>query len=169
MKKELYTDIKARLESELNDNVKRIALWNNQLNNEAQEEPFRFPALFIEFTDIQYRSEGHGIQKLDLEFAIHCTFSQLREDLDLLDLVDNVAYALHGHAFSYSTNIRRLSEVQDADHDRVIDWIINFATTVTVDENARVQRLTETTPTLLEVTGALDIDNNVIRSGDGEV
>ena len=169
MKKELYTDIKSRLETELGASIKHIALWNSQLDNEERETPFRFPALFIEFTNITYRSEGFGTQKLDLEFAIHCAFSQLIKDIDLLDIVDNVVFALHGHSFDYSTNIRRLSEEQDSNHDRVRDWIINFATTVTIDENATVQRLTQTTPATLEITADLDIDNNLIRSGDGEV
>jgi len=169
MIKTIYTDILTRLQSELNNTVKHYGLWNNQIGNEQIEKPFRFPALFIEFTDIPYRSEGYGSQKIDLGFSVHCVFSQLIQDLDMLDVVNQVGLTLHGFALDYSTNITRVSEVQDVDRDRLTDWVINFVCTITVDDAVPVQNMTQTTPTSLGVTAQLDIDNNVIRSGDGTI
>ena len=172
MKKEFYSNIKSRLETKLGDEIKHIALWNSQIDNEQTEKPFRFPALFLEFTNIDFRSETSGVQKCDLEFTIHCCFSQLIDDIDLLDTFQNVASALHLYSDDYFSAITRVSEQMDPDHDRVIDWTITFVCTLTDEltfrENQLTQINTSGTDIGLELTSDLDIDNTVIRSGDGQ-
>lgn len=168
MIKQFYQDIKTHLETQLNGNVFLVDLWNNQLNNEDQEKPFRFPALFIEFTDVEYRSEAYGIQKADINFTVHCAFSQLVKDMDLLDVVESVAVALHNHSGEYFSDITRVRVIQDDDHDRVSDWQIEFTCTMTDCSTAKVNKLVQTTPTIIETTRTIDIDNDVIKTGDGQ-
>lgn len=172
MKKQFFENIKSKLETELNGDIKHIALWNSQIDNEQTEKPFRFPALFLEFTNMDFRSETSGVQKCDLEFVIHCCFSQLVDDIDLLDTVQNVALALHLHSGDYFSAITRIEEQMDSDHDRVIDWQITFVCTLTDELTFRENQLTKIntsgTDIGLELTRELDIDNTVIRSGDGQ-
>lgn len=171
MKKEFFENIKTKLETDLNGDIQHIALWNSQIDNEQIEKPFRFPALFIEFSSIEYRSEMQGLQKIDLEFVIHCCFSQLVDDIDLLDTVQNVALSLHKYSGDYFSAITRVSETHDVDHDRVIDWQITFNTTLTDELTFRENNLTQiNSPAVvtLEITRDLDIDNDVIRTGDGQ-
>ncbi len=175
MIKQFYSDLITRLTAELRDGsnnllFKHSALWNNQPDNEQKEKAHRYPALFIEFSDIVYRSENYGVQKIDLGFSVHCIFSQLVEDLDLLDLVSAVGVALHGYKLDYCSNIVRTMELQDTDRDRLTDWVVGFRTVITVDTTAVQRRLTSTeAPITLDLTRSLDIDNDTIRTGDGEV
>lgn len=175
MIKQFYSDLITRLTAEVRDEqgallFKHSALWNNQPDNEKTEKPHRYPALFIEFSDIVYRSENYGVQKIDLGFNVHCVFSQLVEDLDLLDLVSSVGVALHGYKLDYCSNIVRTAEIQDIDRDRLTDWVIGFRTVITVDTTAIQRRLTPTgAPIALDLTSSLDIDDDTIRTGDGEL
>lgn len=168
MIKQFYTDIVNRLNTQLNGSVNHIEIWNQQIENENIEKPFKYPALFIEFNSINYRSEAYGIQKADIEFTVHCCFSQLVRDLDLLDIVESVGVALHNFNGDYFADITRSDVEQDTNHDRVQDWTITFNTTATDCGTAKVHQLTQTTPTSVEVSRDLDIDNQVIRSGDGQ-
>ena len=168
MKKSLYTDVKTRIETNCPNDILHVDLWNNQLSNEAKEKAFNYPAAFIEFSSLIYRSENSGVQKLDYEMTIHCVFSQLVDSIDLLDVVQKVVAELHGWAPTDSTTLNRLEEIPDTDHDRVIDWQIVFKGTITDDSTHIQNKATlKTTPTTLEITKQLDIDNPVIRTGDG--
>ena len=46
--------------------IKHVALWNNQLANERQENPFLYPAIFIEFTNDNFNGLTNGVQQWDL-------------------------------------------------------------------------------------------------------
>ena len=55
----------------------------------------------------------------------------------------------------------------DVDHDNVLVWNIVFVSTVTDENSSRFNDLTVTTPTMIQINSSIDIDNIIIRTGDG--
>lgn len=165
----MYTDIESHLKTDLGSQLKHVALWNSQITHESVEKPFNFPAVFVEFSAMDYTSEAFGIQKCETEITIHCVFSQLVETITFLDFVQLVVNSLNEFSGTYFTGLKRIKEIQDVNHDRVMDWQILFKTTITDDATSPVQKMTLTTPTMLEMNLVVDIDNDVIRTGDGVI
>ena len=50
---------------------KHCDLWNRQVEFLEQETPFQTPAVFVEFADIQWRTDGQHIQDADLTVRLH--------------------------------------------------------------------------------------------------
>ena len=50
---------------------KHCDLWNLQVEFLEKETPFQTPAVFVEFTDIQWRTDGQHIQDADLTIRLH--------------------------------------------------------------------------------------------------
>lgn len=50
---------------------KHCDLWNLQVEFLEKEAPFQTPAVFVEFTDIQWRTDGQHIQDADLTIRLH--------------------------------------------------------------------------------------------------
>lgn len=165
MNKEIFTGLKARIETA--QSIKHVGLYNSQFTNEAIEKPFKYPAVFIEFSDISFRSENQGIKKIDLTTTLHVGIRQLVEDVVLFDIVDEVSKVVDRWEMDNTTPFLKIQEFHDTDHDNVLVWRISFVCTVTDENSSRFNDLTTTTPTLLEINRSLDIDNLIIRSGDG--
>lgn len=169
MIKQFYTDIETQLKTALGESLKSVALFNNQFNNEATEKAFDYPAIFIEFSTMQYRTEGFGIQKNDIEFTLHIGNKKFRNDIEFLDFTQSVYLALQGFQGEYFTAISRIFEEQDSDHDSVLVWQMTFACTITDCLANKWDKLTKKeAPTDLEIERSLDIDNQIVRTGDGE-
>ena len=50
---------------------KHCDLWNRQVEFLEEETPFQTPAVFVEFADIQWRTDGQHIQDADLTVLFH--------------------------------------------------------------------------------------------------
>lgn len=168
MKKEFVNDIETRLRARIPELI-TFGVFNNQFENEPTEIPFRYPAIFIEFQELTYRSETYGTQKIDLEFTLHVGFTQLRENLSYFDTIQNVGVALHGFAGSYFSEITRLRAIPDNNHGNVIVWAITFRTVLTdpTTHNPQNQLIQVNTTRTVGIAVDLDIDNPIIRSGNG--
>ncbi len=165
MNKLIYTDLKSRIETL--SQIKTVGLFNNQFANENQEKPFAYPAVFIEFSDILFETENQGIKKIKLETTLHVGQRQLVEDLELFDIIQAVSAVVDGYTPDYSTPYVKVREVHDVDHDNVLVWDIVFVSTVTDENSSRFNDLTITTPTMIQINSSIDIDNIIIRTGDG--
>ncbi len=169
--------------------IETVELWNSQLENESDEKPFNFPAVFIEFPDIPWTGtnqqpstlgpqgnvtkEQKGIGAL---VTLHISFSQLEDEtisFPLIDpIIDKVYFAIQGlfKNEKYSP-LLRVAERQDTDHNRVIDWQKDFLTTMF--------QCGELDTTLTQIPGGtvdleVDVDLDIepatqkgIRTGDG--
>ena len=166
MIKQLFTDIKARVQT--NASIKHVALFNSQYTHEKEEKVFKFPAVFIEFSQMDFRGEGLGTEKMDAQITFHVCFRQLTEDLSFMDTIQSVSKSLHKWSEDYFTPLQRITEEMDTDHDNVFVWKLIFKTSVTDENSINTSDLVlindERT---IEVVKILDIDNDVIRSGDG--
>lgn len=150
-KLDIFNDIVTKIEAIVDtDSVKvinTVELWNSQLENEGEEIPFNFPAVFIEFSLIPWTStnqqsptnsgtgdivaEQKGIDSL---VTLHIAFSQLENETVSFPLIspiiDEVYFAVHKLSGDFYSQLLRVEERQDTDHDRVIDWQMDFLTTL---------------------------------------
>ena len=187
-KLELFNDIVTELEKI--SEVETIQLWNSQLANENEEIPFNFPAVFIEFSELAWTStnlkpsrlgtQGNVTKEQEGEgglIILHIAFSRLENEtisFPIIDpVIDKVYFAIQGlKRKERYTSLLRVSELQDTDHGRVIDWQMGFST--------MLFQCGELDTTLTEIPGGtLDVDVNVdldiepatqkgIRTGDGQ-
>lgn len=133
----LYNSLKADLIAITGINT--VDLWNNQLERENVENPFLYPAIFIQFMPSEYRDKGrNGLeQEYDLIVRLHICFESYKDtDTDILTLIDNVFQTVQTKQYGYFGKLLRRSEEQDFDHNNVQDYIQDYKTlghdTVTV-------------------------------------
>lgn len=185
VKLDIFNDIVTEVEKV--SEIETVKLWNSQLENEESEIPFNFAAVFIEFAEIPWTSTNQQPSTLGPQgnvtkeqkgagalVIIHITFSKLDNETitfpDIDVVIDKIYFAIQGlfKNEKYSP-LLRVAERQDTDHDRVIDWQMDFLTTMF--------QCGELDTTLTQIPGGtvdvkttvdLDIDNDVIRTGDGK-
>lgn len=169
--KTLYQAISTQITTEVPE-VTHVKLFNNQFNRMEQGEEQAFPvheAVFVEFVSpIPWRTKREGIQEADLTVRIHIGFeSLLLEDLTVFDRKSAIHEALQGFKDNYFTAFVRVSETQDTDHSNYMVWTIDYQTTYTDISTYTRRNFVEANVTTLTVNADLDIDNQVIRTGDG--
>ena len=156
--------------------LQRVALFNNQFDNEDRENAFPYPNVFIEFGTIDWEKKSRNIQQGPVTFTFHCGFesyveNSIENDAAIFDILDRIHVVLQGFSDGECFNLLdRTTERQDADHDNVVVWEMDYDT-ILLDTAAATELKTVTSagPHELDVTRDLDIDNDVIRSGDGIV
>lgn len=149
-KVDVYNDIVTALEALVTDTVrdiKTVGFWNNQFTNEGVERSFNFPAVFIEFQETQWIQSSHAganagaanatgdteEQKGNTVIILHIGFSELKNETRSFPVIDviieKVYFAIQNlqgaNELSYSVLLRS-AERQDNNHDRVIDWQMDF-------------------------------------------
>lgn len=166
-KKDLYLDVKKRIKDEVKD-VKHVLLFNNQFDRDNIEEAFTYPCVFIEFVQLIHTGVVQNQQKSDIQIRLHIGYESLEtEDLGIFDLVQNIHIAVQGFSGAFFSGLQRIEERQDLDHDNIniwqVDYECNLTDCITDPRNKQIQH----TITSLELEKELDIDNPIIRSGDG--
>jgi hypothetical protein len=167
------------------DDINTVELYNSQFDNESTERPHKYPFCAIEFSDMQWTEtqQATGGQYANVTnqqkglwiITIHIAFQSLKDETaswsDIYPVVDNVYYALNmldGNTFGA---MKRTSEEQDIDHDGVIVWKMNFTCPVMecgIEDDKEDATDGGSTEITLEIQKDLDIDNIIIRTGDGE-
>lgn len=125
----LYTGLKTDLTAIAG--IKHVALWNNQLERESEEQPFLYPAIFIEFLPSNFRDKGNraSSQEYDLTVRLHICFESYKdEDTDILTLKQNVWQTVHRKQYGVFGNLLRRNEEQNFDHPNIQDYIQDYAT-----------------------------------------
>lgn len=188
VKLDIFNDIVTAVEAIIDSGarvINTVELWNSQLDNLTKETAFNFPAVFIEFGEIPWTSTNQKPSTLGTQgnvtkeqkgdgalFIIHIAFSQLEDETVsfpiISPIIDKVYFAIQGLTGEFYKPLLRVAERQDTDHGRVIDWQMDFS--------ALIFQCGELDSTLTKIDGGtvdltlttdLDIDNDVIRTGDG--
>lgn len=80
--------------------VEHVGLWNNQLQYIEKEQPFNTPAVFVEFSPIQWQHLLHGVREAAVTVTLHVvTDSRVgtwADVINVFDLLDCINAALHG-------------------------------------------------------------------------
>ena len=192
-KLDIFNDIVTAVEAILDNGVRvinTVELWNSQLENESDEKPFNFPAVFIEFGEIPWTSTNQKPSTLGTQgnvnkeqkgggalITLHIAFSQIEDETVsfpiISPIIDKVYFAIQGLTGEFYKPLLRVAERQDTDHDRVIDWQMDFS--------ALIFQCGEKDADLTEIPGGtitpkiiIDLDIDVttqkgIRTGDGTV
>ena len=176
-KKQVFLDIKGLIEIH-SKYIKTVEMWNNQVDideNERRELPFSMPAVFVSFEEMEWQTGNNDKSQRTASCIIGIRVvieDYLWNTAEYFKFVDAVNYALHGRDTTHTTQLQRASETQDVDHDNLVIWQLNYQTsyietisppagetdgssTVTLDIND------------IEINKVLDIDDTVIRTGDG--
>jgi hypothetical protein len=176
VKKDIYLKVKELIEELVE--IKHFAVWNSQVFNESMETVYNFPAAFFAFEELgwnklsalAYNTNLSQQQGGSISFTIYIAFSELKYETqvfpDQLDLVDKVWSKLSGVSGENFSTIYRLGELQDVDHDRVSIWQITFMID-TATESGETGDMIDASPVTLDLTANIDIDNDIIRTGDG--
>lgn len=125
----LYNGLKPDLEAITG--IKKVFLWNNQLERESEQNPFLYPSIGIEFMPSNYRDKGKQAisQEYDMIVRLHILFeSYLDEDTTILTLTDNVWQTVHNKQYGTFGKLLRRNEEQNFDHPNVQDYIQDYST-----------------------------------------
>lgn len=164
----LYDAIDAQILAEVPE-IKIVQLWNNQLVNEG-EEARAYPLCYIEFSSIVWFELAKGLAEADITITVRTVIERLQtDDRTFLTIVDNVYKALQlFNDDCFFTPLKRVAERQDTDHDNCIVWETDFITHLVDSTSYSDADKPATTITTLDITTDLDIDDPVIRTGDGD-
>ncbi len=164
---EFYTTIKARIISQC-PHIKTVALWRNQFEKMDQglEDPCLFPAAFIEFVDIQYVSQGNGVQMCLLQISIHCGFESLKiEDLELLNKKNLLHAQLQRWNAAGFGALDRYAEKIDVGYTNIVDHQIMYNTQFVDSATYNENKLVSAGEVSVELDIDLKIDNLTVRTG----
>ena len=188
VKLNIFNDVRTAILTISGSPIKSVGLYNSQILNEAREIPRTYPIVDIEFTtivwdvtDLKPSSVGNlgnmiktqrsgttanNIITLHIQFNKFNTETQSFPEID--PVIQSVYLAVQLLEGDYYSQLVRLSEEQDTNHDDVIDWKIMFGCMLQEvgEENTGKTKIIGGTLSL-DINKDLDIDNAVIRTGNG--
>jgi hypothetical protein len=166
MIKNLYNLIKARIEATLPDDIKQVDWWAFQPEKTDMKSPVKYPAAFIDFPSITFQDALGGVQEASITVAVRVvTWDYRKEKTHPLDLAESVNDKLNGWipGNGFDSLVRRAYET-DPEHDSIYSFRITYE--LTGYEEMPDDRI-EVTDVLLAATTSWDMDNDIVRTGDG--
>jgi len=184
----LFEQIKSALQPLITSgDIKEIQVYNNQMDSEgaSKERMHKYPLVTVEMvTEWMANEVGSGEfilqqpQKGRCNLIIHVICEYLDYETETFTYVENIrhnvfralnlldyTYTESGQNYcSFSALIRLRSNV-DHDHDGMIDFTTEFYTLLT--ESGLKQTTQTAAYTDIELTKNIDIDEPIIRTGDG--
>ena len=174
--KQAYLDIKNKIEADC-PSIKYVKLFNDQFNksnsddpSQNNQEPFPYPCVFIEFFGNNEKlSQGAGAKRLDVELRLYIGFESYGlEDTTIFDVAEEVGLAIENYKTTVLGPITYEAQRMDYNHNNVYIYELDYRTTYE-DDSKYIKNGTVATssPLTLGLNMNLDIDNIVIRSGNG--
>ena len=157
MRKKLYLAIIEKLKGLTHENgspmIQHFDLWNQNVEFIQEESPWPRPAVFIEFTPIQWRNLQKGIQTADITFILHvvtdwnggsadgsCYQEQSLEVFDLLDTIHGQLNRL-GRQYEDNSGFRntlRVSSATNHNHEEIREDIETYTANI-IDVSGEVR------------------------------
>lgn len=144
MKEIIFEKIKARIVARVPE-IKTFGLFNNQFNTEKQVNAFTYPAMFVEFGSIDWKTQQRRIQVGNCKIMFHVGVETLKTDsfanridkpstdLEILLLLKKIHTAIQGFDDELFTPLARVDEQQNTDHDGVLSWIVSYSSQLSDD------------------------------------
>jgi hypothetical protein len=105
-----------------------------------EEQPFDFPAILIEYGDMNWRTLGNRVQECELTVRLHvltkwgypnANYSTAEyHALNSFDDIDKVVAGMQGFSTEYMNSWMRKTSITDHDHGEVIESIEEYACTL---------------------------------------
>jgi len=179
VKLNLFNDIKTAIEATSAD---RVLLFNNQFENETRELVHPYKTVLIEFRSVPWTTTKQrtpkGLENGDVMksqksgetiIALHIGYNTGKEATNSFEELDTylqeIYFAVQDLQGEYYQPLKRIMEIHDTNHDRLIVWQMEFSTML--EEVGTTDTSLEEKTATLELDTDLDIDNDVIRTGDG--
>lgn len=166
-----FNEIYSKLDS-CSPEIKTVQLYNSQPDNTDKEEIKLYPAVYLEMSNVDWVTKGLGIQQGDITLTVYVVTENYKtDDRQFLTVVDKVYECLNGLQTCSFSALQRINERQDTDHDQLSIWEIDFISTLYDSQDNTRKEMTITTldpKTGLSIGVDLDIDNDIIRTGDGD-
>lgn len=162
-----YQNLKDRLFAKLNA-VPALAwcdVWNHQLQylDAGEELPIVFPAIFIEFSGVNWETQKNHTQRGQALWRFHIVCEVYDESyanpnggsinqnnaLEMWDFVQRVHEALQAFQGDSFAPLDRVGEIVDSDHDMLIDTILEY-TTIIYDATVGDQLVYDQTATITD-------------------
>ena len=140
MRKQLYNEIKDAILA-INA-IKFVDVWNSQLDDEDNYEPFAKPAVFIENNEIDWSTIGNKVQDGDMSFTLHIVTKNygnthstapaeiVDEQLNFLDIPDLIFVAMQNLRPTNCSNIIRTKTKFDSRHKNCLDTQETYKLTI---------------------------------------
>jgi hypothetical protein len=176
----LFTALKTALEAVVG--VNGVYAWNSQYQNEDDNRALDYPYVAIDIEtewtpDAAFSADVElNEQKGTCTVTLHLIYETLKVETDsvaeIYALNKLVYEAVHGLTVDngdYGNVVKqmvRTRTVMDTDRDQLSDWITVFTCGITELSWQDPDRI-QGTPTDLTINSSLDIDNDIIRTGDG--
>jgi len=143
--------------------IAHCRMWNNQLDymESGEQIPFLFPAVFVDFSNIEFSDLGAKWQTTNLQMDLHiCSEmwngANQEENLDIFDLKDEIYHAIGQVKMGNSTPLMRISENTDVTHNNIYHYIQSW--TLSLTDNSQ-EAFIELTNILLNLTAIREITN----------
>ncbi|MBQ9254996.1 MAG: hypothetical protein IJ180_09520 [Bacteroidales bacterium] len=140
MRKKLFKLIKEKLFSIIDTNgdqvIKHVDLYNSQMMYIQQEQPFLTPAVFIEFSDISWKHQLHGVKEATINIRLHViTDSRVGHWQDAINVFDLLSI-ININLYSLSSNegigaFTLTNSITDSDFDELQHNIETYTTHIT--------------------------------------
>ena len=162
----LYCSIGAALSTVTG--IGSIGKWNGQHLNDENEHQFNYPAVFIEFSSIEWmptdlnpaKSINKQQQKGNVEVTLHICYKEIKTSSesfgDHIQFTKDIWDKINMLRGQYFTPLQRLRETDDVDHDIIRDWQQTYSTMVT--EAPVVSNLEDAAPVTVTLTTTLNYD-----------
>ena len=144
----LYNALKAKLLAIKDDQavpetiVKTSGHWNNQFDLIEKEIPFKFPAVFIEFSNLDWKTDVGIDQKnatqqarADCNITLHIGTWNIKDESDSfpedLAIIDSIYDQINGFQDTTSnqfTPLKRTNEGDDTNKSNIRHWTVTFNT-----------------------------------------
>ena len=140
VKLELYNDLVARINDKIPEYL-TVRKWNNQVENEANESTWEYPACFIGFSAIDWEppmNRTANVKQLQaaqsglITITCYLVFEDKQEETaaftDYEPLIQKIWYYLQDYNVLNSnwSDLRRVAEREDNNHNNVIVWQVDF-------------------------------------------
>jgi hypothetical protein len=149
--------------------IRHVAKWNNQTENEAVEMPYEYPAVFIGFSSIDWLPDNTAPYNVNLAnfqqvgnltITLYCVFWHITEESLSFEkyepVITKIWQKLQGFQGDSFTPMMRIAEREDDNHDSVINWQIDYTTTIY--ECVEPGDLVNAAPLTVQLTGDLIIN-----------
>lgn len=137
----IKTKVLAMVDGSSNKIIKTFEHWNNQFDRITEEKQFLFPAVFIEFASIEWKTDVNVSNKTHTQQArgvcnltIHIGVENKSDEEDSfpvdIAIIDSVYDQLNGLQGVQFTPLKRISESDDVNHDNILHWQVNYETEI---------------------------------------
>ena len=132
--KALFEAIKTKINADVPE-LKHVAMWNGQIDREKTaktENPYRTPAVFVEFIVDEVRAFARGIKNYNLTVRFHFALQGMKftrlPDMDFLDAFDLAMTGFRGNSGPYFSSFTEVINDLDEDHDNINSPILDYST-----------------------------------------